>query len=84
MGINYILCGMESSQTSADSKLKSIPHLERVLIEEATEITEDEYTKLNLSIRDKDSHPKIVLTFNPSHINHWIFQKWYKQRRCPL
>lgn len=72
--------GIESSQNSADSKLKSIPNLERVLIEEATEITEEEYTKLNLSIRDKDSFPKIVLTFNPSHQDHWIYKKFYEQR----
>jgi len=31
---------METSSLSADSKLKSIPNLENVLIEEATEITE--------------------------------------------
>lgn len=68
LGRNYISCGIESSQASADSKLKSIPNLERVLIEEATEITEEEYTKLNLSVRDKDSHPKIVLTFNPNDV----------------
>lgn len=77
---NYISCGIESSQASADSKLKSIPNLERVLIEEATEITEEEYTKLNLSVRDKDSHPKIVLTFNPSDVNHWLYKKFYEQR----
>lgn len=72
--------GIESSQTSADSKLKSIPNLERVLIEEATEITEEEYTKLNLSIRDKDSFPKIILTFNPAFCEHWIYKKFYEQR----
>lgn len=79
-GKKLYFMGIESSQISADSKLKSIPNLERVLIEEATEITEEEYTKLNLSIRDKDSFPKIVLTFNPNHQSHWIYQKFYKQR----
>lgn len=79
-GKKLYFMGIESSQTSADSKLKSIPNLERVLIEEATEITEEEYTKLNLSIRDKDSFPKIVLTFNPSCCEHWIYKKFYEQR----
>lgn len=72
--------GIESSQNSADAKLKSIPNLEKVLIEEATEITEDEYNKLNLSIRDKDCFPKIVLTLNPSWEGHWIYRKFYKER----
>jgi PBSX family phage terminase large subunit len=79
-GKKLYFLGIESSQTSADSKLKSIPNLERVLIEEATEITEEEYTKLNLSIRDKDSFPKIILTFNPNFQEHWIYKKFYEQR----
>lgn len=79
-GKKLYFMGIESSQNSADAKLKSIPNLERVLIEEATEITEEEYTKLNLSIRDKDSFPKIVLTFNPNHQEHWIYKKFYEQR----
>lgn len=79
-GKKLYFMGIESSQNSADSKLKSIPNLERVLIEEATEITEEEYTKLNLSIRDKDSFPKIVLTFNPNFQEHWIYKKFYEQR----
>jgi PBSX family phage terminase large subunit len=79
-GKKLYFMGIESSQTSADSKLKSIPNLERVLIEEATEITEEEYTKLNLSIRDKDSFPKIILTFNPNFQEHWIYKKFYEQR----
>ena len=79
-GKKLYFMGIESSQTSADSKLKSIPNLERVLIEEATEISEEEYTKLNLSIRDKDSFPKIVLTFNPNFQEHWIYKKFYEQR----
>lgn len=79
-GKKLYFMGIESSQNSADSKLKSIPNLERVLIEEATEITEEEYTKLNLSIRDKDSFPKIVLTFNPNHQEHWLYKKFYEQR----
>lgn len=79
-GKKLYFMGIESSQTTADSKLKSIPNLERVLIEEATEITEDEYTKLNLSIRDKDSFPKIILTFNPNFREHWIYKKFYEQR----
>lgn len=76
----FISCGIESSQLSADSKLKSIPNLENVLIEEASEISEDEFDKLNLSVRDIDSQPKIVLTFNTSSQNHWLYEKFYKKR----
>ena len=79
-GKKLFFMGIEASQSSADAKLKSIPNLENVLIEEASEVSEDEFDKLNLSIRDADSFPKIVLAFNPSHINHWLYQRFYKQR----
>ena len=79
-GKKLYFMGIESSQSSADSKLKSIPELENVLIEEASEITEDEFDKLNLSVRDIDSEPKIVLCFNPSHQSHWVYQKFYNKR----
>lgn len=79
-GYKLYFMGIQSSQLSSDSKLKSIPNLQNVLIEEASEISEDEFDKLNLSVRDLNSNPKIILTFNPSHQRHWIFQKFYKKR----
>ena len=82
-GSKLFFMGIQSSTSSADSKLKSIPNLQNVLIEQATEITEDQFQKLNLSVRDKDSYPKIVLTFNPSDSHHWIYQKYYKNRGIP-
>lgn len=82
-GSKLFFTGMETSSLSADSKLKSIPNLENVLIEEATEITEQEFQKLNLSIRDKDAKPKLVLTFNPSFREHWIYKKYYENRNVP-
>lgn len=72
--------GFRTSSNDADSQLKSIPNLETVLIEEATEVSEKDFDKLNLSVRDKDSHPKIILCLNPSFKKHWIYQRFFEQK----
>ena len=79
-GKKLYFMGIESSQNSADAKLKSIPNLENVLIEEASEVTEDEFDKINLSVRDVDSFPKICLCFNPNTESHWLYKKFYQLR----
>jgi len=72
--------GFRTSSNDADSQLKSIPNLETVLIEEATEVSEKDFDKLNLSVRDRDSHPKIILCLNPSFKKHWIYQRFFEQK----
>lgn len=50
-------------------KLKSIPGVTRLWIEEATEITAEEFKIVNDRIR---GNPRIYLTFNPISEQHWI------------
>lgn len=71
--------GFRTASNDSDSQLKSIPNLETVLIEEATEVKEKDFDKLNLSVRDKDASPKIILCFNPSHKKHWIYKRFYER-----
>lgn len=49
------------------------------LIDEATEVTEEQFNKLNLSLRDKDANIKLILVFNPSHKDHFIYKRFYQQ-----
>ena len=47
-------------------------------IEEATEITEDDFRQLQRRLRGASDVPKrITLTFNPIFRDHWIAQKWF-------
>ena len=62
----------------ADSNLKSLTNLETVLIEEATEVSEEQFQKLDLSLRDLNADLKICLAYNPSSIHHWLYQ--FEQR----
>lgn len=72
--------GFRTSSNDQDANLKSIPNLQNVLIEQATEVTEQQFDKLNLSLRAKFLHPKICLCFNPSHQNHWIYKRFFKMK----
>lgn len=82
-GCKLYFKGFRTAANDSDSQLKSIPNLETVLIEEATEVKEKDFDKLNLSVRDKDSIPKIILCFNPSHKKHWIYKRFYERTNVP-
>ena len=75
--------GFRTASNDSDSQLKSIPRLETVLIEEATEVAEKDFEKLNLSVRDKDASPKIIFCLNPSHKKHWIWKRFFERKDVP-
>lgn len=63
-------------------KVKSITPakgvLERIFIEEATEIKEDAYMQLTKRLRGISSNDKyIVMAFNPILKSHWIYKKFF-------
>ena len=58
-------------------KLKSIHGITSVWIEEATELTEDDFDQIDLRLRGKtDSYKQIILSFNPIHENHWLKKRF--------
>ena len=59
-------------------KLKSITGITGVWIEEATEVTEDDFTQLDLRLRGHTSNYKqIILTFNPVSAQSWIKKRFF-------
>lgn len=65
-------------------KIKSITGIKGIIwIEEATFLTEEDFSELYLSIRqDKNSKTKnqFILTFNPVDIRHWINKKFFIEK----
>lgn len=54
-------------------KLKSITGITSVWVEEATEITLEDFEQVNLRLRGKTAYRKqIYLTFNPISSKHWL------------
>jgi len=49
-----------------------------IWIEEATDITADDFNQLNLRLGRDSENAKVILTFNPVDANHWIVQRFVK------
>ena len=59
-------------------KLKSLSQAKAIWIEEATELSLDDFTQITLRLRGKSKHPKrFYLTFNPVSDSHWIKARFF-------
>lgn len=72
-----LFCGLDDPE-----KVKSITPqngvLERIFIEEATEIKREAYLQLKKRLRGKTKHSKhIIMAFNPILKSHWIYKEFF-------
>ena len=67
-GSIFIFKGLDDEE-----KIKSIDGITDIVIEEATELTEDEFTQLNLRLRALVDFPQIYLMFNPISKKNWVY-----------
>lgn len=65
-GSEILFKGMDDPE-----KIKSIAGITRIWIEEASELTQADFSQLNLRLRGKDGL-QLTLTFNPIDEEHWI------------
>jgi len=71
-GSLFIFKGLDDEE-----KIKSIDGITDIIIEEATELTEDEFTQLNLRLRALVDFPQIYLMFNPISKKNWVFNYFF-------
>lgn len=76
-GKQILFHGLDDSE-----KIKSISPmngiLERIFVEEATEITRDAYKQLRKRLRGPSPHTKcVILAFNPILKSHWIYKEFF-------
>lgn len=65
-GSDIIFRGMDNPE-----KVKSVTRVTRVWIEEATELTEEDFNQIDLRIRGV-AELQITLTYNPIDKDHWL------------
>ena len=59
-------------------KLKSIAGVTSVFIEEATEITVDDFHQIDLRLRgETENYKQIMLAFNPISVTNWVKKYWF-------
>ena len=64
-------------------KIKSIDGITDIVIEEATELTEDDFTQLNLRLRAMVDYLQIYVMFNPISKKNWVYDYFFV-RKLPL
>lgn len=77
-GNSIISKGFKKSSGSSTGKLKSLAGLTHIAIEEAEEVGEDDFNKLDDSLRtNKVENIQVILLFNPPSKNHWLIKRHY-------
>ena len=72
-GSEIIFAGLDESD-----KLRSIHDITGIWIEEASDITEQDFNQLDIRLRGKRKYYKqIILTFNPVSVLHWLKKRFF-------
>lgn len=71
--------GLGFRKTSGDqkAKLKSLANYTDIIIEEADEVSEEDFQQLDDSIRTINANIRITLLFNMPQKSHWIIKRWF-------
>jgi phage terminase large subunit len=73
-GSIFLFKGMDDSE-----KIKSITDVTDIWCEEATELSEDEYTQLDLRLRSMAGDLQLICSFNPISKVNWVYNKWFAE-----
>lgn len=76
--------GFRKSSGEQKSKLKSLANYNCVIIEEADEVSEEDFMQLDDSLRTIKSDITIILLLNPPPKNHWIVRRWFNLIDCGI
>jgi phage terminase large subunit len=72
--------GFKKSSGNDTAKQKSLAGRNVVIIEEAEEVSKDDFTQLDLSLRTTKGQVIVILVFNPPEKGHWILNDWFDLR----
>lgn len=67
-GSIFIMRGLDDQE-----KIKSIAGIDDIVIEEATELLQEDFEQLNLRLRSKKKNQQIHLMFNPVSKQNWVY-----------
>ena len=71
-GSMFLFKGLDDSE-----KIKSITDITDIWVEEATEISEDDFTQLDLRLRALVGDLQLVVSFNPVSKANWVYKRWF-------
>ena len=75
-GSTFLFTGIDDPE-----KIKSITFITDIWIEEATELDLNDYTQLNLRLREKAPNLQIFLSFNPISKANWCYSNFFASNK---
>ena len=84
-GTQFIFRGLEDPE-----RIKSISGISDIILEEATEFTLEDFTQLNLRLRNKKiKNNQIILMYNPTSKSNWVYKMFHdpktdRPRNCEV
>jgi phage terminase large subunit len=73
-GSTFLFKGLDDEE-----KIKSIEDISDIWIEEASELTKNDFDQLCLRMRGSGKEQQIFLSFNPISAEHWIHDNFFKR-----
>ena len=73
----FLFKGLDDSE-----KIKSITDITDAWIEEASEVTDDDYTQIDLRIRALAADLQLFVSFNPVSKANWVYTKWFDPKKA--
>lgn len=70
----FLFKGLDDSE-----KIKSITDITDIWAEEGTELSEDEFTQLDLRLRASVEYLQLFISFNPVSKVNWVFKRWFSE-----
>lgn len=78
-GSKILFRGIKTSSGDQTANLKSLQGVTTWVLDEAEELTdEDTFDKIDLSIRHKGLHNRVILILNPTTKEHFIYQRFFE------
>jgi phage terminase large subunit len=69
--------GFKKSSGKATAKMKSLAGFTHIAIEECEEVSKEDFTNLDASLRTTKGQIQIFRVFNPPPKNHWLIKDYY-------
>lgn len=79
-GSDIIFRGIKTSSGDQTANLKSLQGVTTWILDEAEELTNEKtFDKINLSIRQKGAHNRVILILNPATKEHFIYKRFFEE-----
>ena len=79
-GSEIIFRGLKTSSGDQTANLKSLQGVTDWILEEAEELVDEStFDKINLSVRQKGVQNRVIIIFNPTTKEHWIYKRFFEQ-----